>query len=95
MTGAAAAARRWKLAVCSPADAALLRGYTCRRARGCCGHGHEQGSRSIEDVTLTQANLPRALLATEHRSINGCVAFIASLDYDGLGEMQSPLEAPV
>jgi hypothetical protein len=33
-------------------------------------------------VTLTQANLPRALLATEHRSINGCIAFIASLDYD-------------
>ena len=42
MTGAAAAARRWKLAVCHPADAALLRGYTCRRARGCCGHGHDK-----------------------------------------------------
>jgi hypothetical protein len=42
-----------------------------------------QGSRSIEDVTLTQADLPRALLGTEqHRSINGCIAFIASLDYD-------------
>jgi hypothetical protein len=48
------------------------------------GHLPKANSRGFhsrrDDVDV--GNVPRALLATEHRPTNGCIAFIVSLNYD-------------
>jgi hypothetical protein len=57
-----------------------LKGAAFEDARNFVLNGSDAFYRSPIAAVRERANVPRALLATEHRPINSCIAFIASLN---------------